>query len=140
MTGYGLDGWGSIPGWGKRFFSSLFTSHLFSPLLFFSLLLAHSTSKGEPMEVDLLDCKFPPSLHVPVSFCMRFALFAACFKMEAIFSSQMPVDFHQNTQHYISEDKTLHNHCYENLKSNNFSIIVHSLYNRMIFLGELCPI
>jgi hypothetical protein len=57
------------------------------------------------------------------------ALLAACFmpvscvaysltlKMEAIYFSEMVVDFHYTTQHYIPEDRTFHSHCCENLKS-----------------------
>jgi hypothetical protein len=37
--------------------------------------------------------------------------------MEATCSSEASVDFQRTTQRYISEDKTLHNHRCENLKS-----------------------
>jgi hypothetical protein len=64
-----------------------------------------AVSKGEPMGADLLSCRFPPSLYVPVSFCMWFNLFAVGFMMEAIFSSEMLVNFHQTTECYIPENK-----------------------------------
>jgi hypothetical protein len=38
-------------------------------------------------------------------------------KMEAICSSEMFVAFQGTTRRYISEDKTLQNHCCENLES-----------------------
>jgi hypothetical protein len=38
-------------------------------------------------------------------------------KMEAIFSSEMSVDFQRTTRRYIPEYSTLHNHRRENLKS-----------------------
>jgi hypothetical protein len=37
--------------------------------------------------------------------------------MEAIYSSETSVDFERNTQRYIPEDSTLHNHRCEDLKS-----------------------
>jgi hypothetical protein len=64
-----------------------------------------------------------------VFFPMWLAMFAAWFmlvswlayssilKMEVIRSSGMPVDFNWATQHDVSEDRTLHNHHCENLKS-----------------------
>jgi hypothetical protein len=48
-------------------------------------------------------------------------------KMEATFSSEKPVDFQRNTCPYISEDRTLHNHRSENLKSYIVLIFVSSL-------------
>jgi hypothetical protein len=58
-------------------------------------------------------------------------LFATCFmlvsclaysltqKMEVTCSSETSVDFQQATWHYIPADRTLHNHCCENLISYN---------------------
>jgi hypothetical protein len=40
--------------------------------------------------------------------CLAFSL---TMKMEATGSSEMPVDFQWTMQCYISEDRTLHNHC-----------------------------
>jgi hypothetical protein len=40
--------------------------------------------------------------------------------MEAICSSEMSVAFQCTTWRYITEDRTLHNHSCENLKSYNF--------------------
>jgi hypothetical protein len=37
--------------------------------------------------------------------------------MEAICSSETSVDIQHTTRLYIPEDRTLYNHCYENLKS-----------------------
>jgi hypothetical protein len=39
--------------------------------------------------------------------------------MEATCSSEMSLDFQRTTQRFIPEDKTLHNHRCENLKSYN---------------------
>jgi hypothetical protein len=49
-----------------------------------------------------------------------------------ICSSETLVDFHQNTQHYILEDRILHNHCCENLKSyvNVLSILEQSAVSK----------
>jgi hypothetical protein len=46
--------------------------------------------------------------------CVAYSL---TLKMEAIYFSEMVVDFHHITQHYIPEDRTLQSYCYENLKS-----------------------
>jgi hypothetical protein len=46
-------------------------------------------------------------------FCSAFLT----LKMEAICSSETSVDFQWSTCRYISEDRTLHNHRCENLKS-----------------------
>jgi hypothetical protein len=45
------------------------------------------------------------------------AAYSSTLKMEAIYSSEMSVDFQQNTRRYIPEHNTLHNHHCENLKS-----------------------
>jgi hypothetical protein len=37
--------------------------------------------------------------------------------MEGTFSSETSVDFQRTTRRYITEDRTLHNHRFENLKS-----------------------
>jgi hypothetical protein len=39
--------------------------------------------------------------------------------MEAIFFSEMSVDFQRTTRYHIPEDSTLHNYLCENLKSEN---------------------
>jgi hypothetical protein len=48
--------------------------------------------------------------------CLAYSLI---LKMEATCSSETSVDFQWTTQYYIPQDKTLHNHHYENLKSYN---------------------
>jgi hypothetical protein len=50
---------------------------------------------------------------MPVS-CLAYSLLQ---KMEETYSSRILADFQRTTQHYIPEDRTLHNHCCENLKS-----------------------
>jgi hypothetical protein len=42
---------------------------------------------------------------------------ASTLKMEAICSPETSVDFQWTTPRYIAGDRTLHNHCCENLKS-----------------------
>jgi hypothetical protein len=66
----------------------------------------------------------PPSSGLKDTLCL---LPASCWflalpyfftlKMEALCSSEMSLDFQQTAQHYIPEDRTLPNHCSENLKS-----------------------
>jgi hypothetical protein len=55
---------------------------------------------------------FGRNLSPPSCLVYRFTL-----KMEATGSSKTPVDFQWTTKHYISEDRTLHNHHCENLVS-----------------------
>jgi hypothetical protein len=50
-------------------------------------------------------------------------------RMEATCSSETSVDFQRTTRRYIPEDRTLHNHLYENLKSYLLNI-----FNSIIFL------
>jgi hypothetical protein len=59
------------------------------------------------------------------------------WQAEAICSSETSVDFHQTTWRYIPEDRTLHNHRCENLKSCTAAKHVHpTLYTDMIILGS----
>jgi hypothetical protein len=44
-------------------------------------------------------------------------VYSSTLKMEETCSSETSVDFQQTTQRYILEDKTLHNHGYEDPKS-----------------------
>jgi hypothetical protein len=55
-------------------------------------------------------------------------VYTSTLKMEATCSSETSVDFQQNTQCYILEDRTLHNHRCETLKSspNQFSYMSHT--------------
>jgi hypothetical protein len=53
--------------------------------------------------------------------CFHIGFFLGLFltlKIEAICFSEMSVDVQQTARYYIPEDSTLHNHCYENLKSH----------------------
>jgi hypothetical protein len=55
----------------------------------------------------------------------------ACYStlmMEAICSSEGSVDFHRTTRPYISEDRTLHNHSCENLKSTQYPFYILSSF------------
>jgi hypothetical protein len=58
------------------------------------------------------------SLRLPPAFTLVscFAYYST-LKMDATCSSETSVDFQQTTRCYIPEDRTLHNHCCENLKS-----------------------
>jgi hypothetical protein len=49
--------------------------------------------------------------------------------MEAIYSSEMSVNFQWNTRHCISEDTTFHNHRCEDLQSyiRQFVVLKHSI-------------
>jgi hypothetical protein len=73
------------------------------------------------------------SLYNPVFLHTWFALLAGCLmlvsclayystmKMYAICSSKKSVDFHQTIWHYVPEDRILHSHHCENLKSKYLS-------------------
>jgi hypothetical protein len=55
--------------------------------------------------------------------CLAYSL---TLKMEATCSSEM-VNFQQTTQHYTPDDRTLHNHQCENLKSYMVQILAGTL-------------
>jgi hypothetical protein len=77
------------------------------------LLLVRCTSHGEPMEADLLVCRYLPNIwgrcHFHVQFTLVVAYFRliSCFvysstlKMEAISSYETSVDIHQTIWRYI---------------------------------------
>jgi hypothetical protein len=44
-------------------------------------------------------------------------------KMEAKYSSETPAEFQRKARNYNPEDKTLHNHGFENLKSYKINLI-----------------
>jgi hypothetical protein len=46
-----------------------------------------------------------------------YLAYCSTLKMEAIHYSETKADFQWTTRHYIAEDRTLHNHSCENLKS-----------------------
>jgi hypothetical protein len=48
--------------------------------------------------------------------------YSSTLKMEETCPSETLVDFQQTTQCYIPEDRSLHNHCCENLKSYKFML------------------
>jgi hypothetical protein len=45
---------------------------------------------------------------------------SSTLKIEVTCFSEMSVDFQWTTWHYIPEDRTLHNHCCENVKSYSY--------------------
>jgi hypothetical protein len=55
--------------------------------------------------------------------------------MEVTRSFQIMVDFQQTTQHYILEDRTLYNHCCENLKFCTGKLVPHYTmsYHRTLY-------
>jgi hypothetical protein len=68
-------------------------------------------------------------LCLPHAFMLISCLaYFSTLKMEAACSSETPVDFQRTTWRYIPEDRTLHNHRCENLKS----LISQKLIKRMM--------
>jgi hypothetical protein len=55
-------------------------------------------------------------------------------KMEVACSSETPVDFQRTVRHYIPEDRTFHNHCYENLRSFVFDFSHFSFVDQLNLL------
>jgi hypothetical protein len=53
-------------------------------------------------------------------------------KTEATYSSEMSVDFHQTTRYSTPEDRTLHNHRCENLKSDTVYYMVTNFSEEII--------
>jgi hypothetical protein len=78
------------------------------------------------------------------------ALLAVCFmlvlclayssavKMVICFSETL-VDFHQTTQHYILQDRVLHSHCCENLKSCNILLFLHFFFKLINLVFQVFP-
>jgi hypothetical protein len=57
------------------------------------------------------------------TFALVFCLtYSSNLKLEATCSSESSVDFQRTARHYIPEDRPLHNHCCESLKSYIFQI------------------
>jgi hypothetical protein len=54
---------------------------------------------------------------------ISFLAYSFTLKMEAACSSETSVDTQRTTRRYIPEDRTLHNHRYENLKSYKKRVI-----------------
>jgi hypothetical protein len=88
--------------------------------------------------------------HIPLKHCFAFNRLQSitskgfgCYLLHASFllglffnledegrmSLQMWVDFKWTPRHYISEDRTLHNHCNENLKSYHYGHVSYELKN-----------
>jgi hypothetical protein len=60
-------------------------------------------------------------LYNSLSICfilVSFLAYSSTLKMEATCSSEMCVDYQQTTRRYVQEDRILHNHRCENVKSN----------------------
>jgi hypothetical protein len=54
--------------------------------------------------------------------------------MEAISSSETSADFQRTTRPYISEDRILHKHCYENLKSYTVTVYTYVInFNKFMY-------
>jgi hypothetical protein len=58
-----------------------------------------------------------------------YLAYSSTLKMEIICSSEMSVDVIRITRCYVPEDRTLHSHRWDNLKSNIFTILL--ITNRM---------
>jgi hypothetical protein len=54
---------------------------------------------------------------------ISYVAYSSTLKMEAMCSSKMSVYFEWTTQQYIPEDRILHNHQCENLKSYNYNSV-----------------
>jgi hypothetical protein len=102
----------------------------------FSLFMKHVTST---------DVKCVKLMQAKCLNCIRFICQVACFMlvsclsssaltMKVTCSSKTSFDFQQTTWHYVVEDRTLHNHLYENLKSYNTSVF---LQGKDLFMHEL---
>jgi hypothetical protein len=81
--------------------------------------------------------------------CNKLCLaYSSVLKMDATYSSEMSVDFQRNTRRCIPENRTLHNHCcedlclstYNNLRNlNGFSLnFVHFMKRTNSVSKELC--
>jgi hypothetical protein len=94
------------------------------------------------MWADGLACKFHPSPYNPVYFRKLFTLLATCLIL--VYYWLFPEDrddmflrnyleYHRFTWRYILEDRTIHSHSYENIKSK-FNAFILVFWNIYIFL------
>jgi hypothetical protein len=82
------------------------------------------------LEYQRIDSTQKPSNPECKQACLAYS---SILKTKVICSSETPADFHQTTQRYISEDRTLHNHCCENLKSNSVMTLYLPIYKYQSF-------
>jgi hypothetical protein len=74
-----------------------------------------------------------PLFLLPAFTLVSCSAYSLTLEMEATYSSETSVDFQRNTQPYIPEDRTLHDHRCENLnsyKSRPCSVSIHRLAGR----------
>jgi hypothetical protein len=55
---------------------------------------------------------------------MCFVVIEDYLKMEAVCSSEIPVNIYRTAQNYFSKDSNLHSHCHENLRSYLLEIVL----------------
>jgi hypothetical protein len=74
-----------------------------------------------------------------VAFFMMVSCLASSstLKIEEIFSSDMSVDFHHTMRYYIKEDRFLHNHRCENLKSNKMNSVTPRQHVKFYYNNDL---
>jgi hypothetical protein len=94
---------------------------------FLTLLLWYSTEVKQASITVYCNIQHQPTAsNALLATCFMLLSCSAYFltlKMEAICSSEKSVHFQWTTRRYIPEDRTLHNHCCENLKSYIFLFI-----------------
>jgi hypothetical protein len=98
---------------------------------YWRFILSYGRANGNRLSIF----HFPPVSYISRIFCKPIAFtlvsylaYSSALKMEAC-SSETSVDFQLTTPRYIPDDRTLHNHCSENLKSHNF-IGLYSMLNQ----------
>jgi hypothetical protein len=76
------------------------------------------------------DCtKLYPAVSATRFMLVSCLAYSSTVKIEATCSSETSVEFHRTTRRYIPEDRTLHNHCCEYLKSYNMFLISLSVFS-----------
>jgi hypothetical protein len=69
-----------------------------------------------------------------VPFCLAYS---STLKMEAKCSSETSVVFQRTIRRYIHENRTLHNHCYGNLKSYKPRVFILFSHSIQVMIGQL---
>jgi hypothetical protein len=83
-----------------------------------------------PCSLLKIDRRFGGGLCLPPDFTLvSCSVYSSTLKMEATWSSEASVGFQRTSRHYIPEDRTLHNHRCENLKSYISSSVLPFMFS-----------
>jgi hypothetical protein len=83
---------------------------------------------------------FQPECLPPAFTLLSCSVYSSTLKMVAICSSETSVDFQRTKRRYVSDDRTLHNHCCENFNFctlHVFGHVSHTNFGEMLNSKEV---